>query len=158
MGDLASSSSVAELARNVHVEEGIQVVETDASKVAAHQEYAEALSLASRKSESAWNRRRCRPQKVLTVAAILVALMLVVGAIYLHLKQKHHLGRLHFHSKNRVVQPEQLEFDGITVITEAGVGECQRGLLSHPRRLLLQGFKFMFEMRAILFLFVSSVD
>lgn len=136
MGDLASSSSVAELARNVHVEGEIQVVETDASKVAVHQEYAEALSLADRTSESDWNRKRCRPQKVLTVAAILVALLLVVGAIYLHLKQKHRLGRLHFHSKDRVFQAEGQEFDGIPVVTEAGVGECQRGLLSRSRSLL----------------------
>ncbi|KAH8316746.1 hypothetical protein KR074_002002 [Drosophila pseudoananassae] len=123
MGDLASSSSVAELAKHEDVEEEIEIVkvETEASKVAAHQEYAEALSLSGRRSESVWNRRRFRPRKVLTVAAILVALMLVVGAIYLHLQQKHHLGRLNFHSKDNVPQSEELELDGITLITEAGV-------------------------------------
>lgn len=37
---------------------------------------------------------KCSIGKLLSTAAILVALLLVVGAIYMHVMQKHHLGRL----------------------------------------------------------------
>jgi len=98
-------------------------VETDESKVVEHQEYAEALSMSgeSRKRKR-WTRRSCCTRQVLSTGAIFIALLLIIGAIYMHLRQKHHLGRLHINLKDRG-QVEVLEED-FPMVTAAGVGEC----------------------------------
>ncbi|KAH8270299.1 hypothetical protein KR018_006860 [Drosophila ironensis] len=128
MDQATSSSSVLQLAQadeldNDELREEL-VAETEASKVAEHQEFAEALSLSGRRYKSPWNRRRCRPQQVLSVTAILIALLLIVGAIYMHLRQKHHLGRLHVPSnKNHHAASleAEVEEDAQLVIAEGGV-------------------------------------
>ncbi|EDX09510.1 uncharacterized protein LOC6737078 isoform X1 [Drosophila simulans] len=109
------SSSVAELAK--YSEDN---VETDESKVVEHQEYAEALSMSgeSRKRKR-WTRRSCCTRQVLSTGAIFIALLLIIGAIYMHLRQKHHLGRLHINLKDRG-QVEVLEED-FPMVTVAGV-------------------------------------
>ncbi|XP_039486572.1 uncharacterized protein LOC120448573 isoform X3 [Drosophila santomea] len=90
------SSSVAELANYS------EDVETDEAKLAEHQEYAEALSMSGeRRKRKRWTRRSCCTRQVLSVGAIFIALLLIIGAIYLHLRQKHHLGRLHINLKDR---------------------------------------------------------
>ncbi|XP_017043408.1 uncharacterized protein LOC108089568 isoform X2 [Drosophila ficusphila] len=89
-----SSSSVAELSKNV------EDIETDPAKVAEHQEYAEALSMSERNGKRRWNQTFLQTRNVLSVVAILIALLLIIGAIYMHLRQKHHLGRLHLNRKD----------------------------------------------------------
>uniref|UniRef100_A0A6P4E6Q9 lysozyme n=1 Tax=Drosophila rhopaloa TaxID=1041015 RepID=A0A6P4E6Q9_DRORH len=101
-----TSSSVAELAQNG---EGF---ETDASKVAEHQEYADALSMSGRGRKRIWSRRSCDVRKVISVGAIFIALLLVIGAIYMHLNQKHRLGRLNIPPKKN---------EDFNVVTAAGV-------------------------------------
>ncbi|XP_017128576.1 uncharacterized protein LOC108146861 isoform X1 [Drosophila elegans] len=90
-----TSSSMAELAQNG------EEMETDASKVPVHQEYAEALSISGRSGKRRWSKRWCRAREVLSVGAIFIALLLIIGAIYMHLRQKHRLGRLHITLKDR---------------------------------------------------------
>ncbi|XP_017009563.2 uncharacterized protein [Drosophila takahashii] len=110
------TSSVAELAKNS------EDIETDASKVADHQEYAEALSMSGQsRSKRRWNRRSCCTREVLSVAAICIALLLIIGAIYMHLRQKHHLGRLHINLKDRG-RLDALEED-FPVVTASGVAD-----------------------------------
>ncbi|XP_043950864.1 uncharacterized protein LOC108028663 isoform X2 [Drosophila biarmipes] len=115
------SSSVAELARNS------EDVEAEASKVADHQEYAEALSMSGRSCDRRrWNRRSCCTRQVLSGGAIFIALLLVIGAIYMHLRQKHHLGRLHINLKDRG-RLDVLEED-FPVVTAAAVDNFISGL------------------------------
>ncbi|KQS43335.1 uncharacterized protein LOC6543873 isoform X2 [Drosophila erecta] len=112
-----SSSSVAELAQNSGD------VELDEDKLAEHQEYAEALSMSgeSRKRKR-WTRRSCCTRQILSAGAIFIALLLIIGAIYMHLRQKHHLGRLHIILKDRD-RVEVLD-ENFPVATAAAVGEC----------------------------------
>ncbi|XP_016924775.3 uncharacterized protein [Drosophila suzukii] len=111
---MEQSSSVAELAKNS------EDIETDATKVADHQEYAEALSMSGRsRTKRRWNRRTCCTREFLSGGAIFIALLLVIGAIYMHLRQKHHLGRLHINLKDRG-RLDVLEED-FPVVTAAAV-------------------------------------
>nr|XP_016924776.1 uncharacterized protein LOC108005894 isoform X2 [Drosophila suzukii] len=118
---MEQSSSVAELAKNS------EDIETDVSKVADHQEYAEALSMSGRsRTKRRWNRRTCCTREVLSGGAIFIALLLVIGAIYMHLRQKHHLGRLHINLKDRG-RLDVLEED-FPVVTVAAVDNFISGL------------------------------
>ncbi|KAH8379955.1 hypothetical protein KR009_008213 [Drosophila setifemur] len=124
--DQASNSSVVELANHG---QGVDVeteMETDASKVAEHQEYADALSVSGSRSrrQGRWNRRSCSTRKLISVCAIFFALMLIVGAIFLHLRQKHHLGRLHTHLKHHRSRLEE-ENAGLSLVTAPGVASTQ---------------------------------
>ncbi|XP_016924777.3 uncharacterized protein [Drosophila suzukii] len=113
---MEQSSSVAELAKNS------EDIETDATKVADHQEYAEALSMSGRsRTKRRWNRRTCCTREFLSGGAIFIALLLVIGAIYMHLRQKHHLGRLHINLKDRG-RLDVLEED-FPVVTAAAVAD-----------------------------------
>ncbi|XP_017021115.1 uncharacterized protein [Drosophila kikkawai] len=101
--DPSSSRSVLQLAEEADPETGTVMeteMETDASKMAEHRGYAEALSLSGRSNKRRLNRRSCGTGQILTASAIFFALMLIVGAIFMHLKHKHHLGRLHIHLRD----------------------------------------------------------
>ncbi|XP_017071500.1 uncharacterized protein LOC108108104 isoform X2 [Drosophila eugracilis] len=115
---MEQTSSVAELAKN------IEDLETDASRVADHQEYAEALSMSGRaRPNGRWSRKSCCTRQVLSAGAIFIALLLVIGAIYMHLRQKTHLGRLH-------INPERVDAleEDFPVVTAAGVDNFISGL------------------------------
>ncbi|XP_043648835.1 uncharacterized protein LOC122617170 isoform X1 [Drosophila teissieri] len=113
------SSSVAELAKYS------EDVEADESKLAEHQEYAEALSMSGEgRKRKRWTRRSCCTRQVLSVGAIFIALLLIIGAIYMHLRQKHHLGRMHINLKDRD-QVEVLAED-FPVVTAAAVAAQTR--------------------------------
>ncbi|KAH8297739.1 hypothetical protein KR054_007569 [Drosophila jambulina] len=99
--DPSSSRSALELAEEADPETGtVMEAETDASRVAEHRGYAEALSLSGRSNKRRLNRRSCGTGQILTASAIFFALMLIVGAIFMHLRHKHHLGRLHIHLRD----------------------------------------------------------
>lgn len=122
--DPSSTSSVLELAGKADLQTRAEMeteTETDASKVAEHQGYAEALSLFARSSNRRSNRRSCSTSKILSASAIFFALMLVVGAIFMHLRHKHHLGRLHTHLRDHA--------EHLPLVAAAGVGELAQGPL-----------------------------
>ncbi|KAH8255214.1 hypothetical protein KR038_006044 [Drosophila bunnanda] len=99
--DPSSSRSALELAEEADPETGtVMGTETDASRVAEHRGYAEALSLSGRSNKRRSNRKSCGTGRILTASAIFFALMLIVGAIFMHLRHKHHLGRLHIHLRD----------------------------------------------------------
>ncbi|EDW69231.1 uncharacterized protein [Drosophila virilis] len=72
---------------------------------------------------------KCRIKKLLSSAAIFVALLLIAGAIYMHLKQKNHLGRLNIAlaTKENNVSEVILPFE---VVTAPGVAALGSPLLS----------------------------
>ncbi|KAH8322910.1 hypothetical protein KR059_010317 [Drosophila kikkawai] len=126
--DPSSSRSVLELAEEADPETGTVMeteMETDASKVAEHRGYAEALSLSGRSNKRRLNRRSCGTGQILTASAIFFALMLIVGAIFMHLKHKHHLGRLHIHLRDHA--------EHLPLVAAAGVGDQPPPLFAPPR-------------------------
>ncbi|XP_034658163.1 uncharacterized protein LOC117894946 isoform X2 [Drosophila subobscura] len=109
--DRTSSSSVAELGAG----------DVEGSKVAAHQEYAEVLSLARHRRKRRWNIRSWSTLDLLSVAAVVIALLLILGAIYMHLKQRPHLGRLHIARKEKGKELVDTEALPISLDVAAGV-------------------------------------
>ncbi|EDW73437.2 uncharacterized protein Dwil_GK16648 [Drosophila willistoni] len=96
------------------------VEDTEAAE-AAHHQYAEALSLSSQRNSSHrphWQKQKHTIRNFLSLGAILLALMLIIGAIYLHLRQKHHLGRLsHNYSNHQQDYENQHHMDAASTET-----------------------------------------
>ncbi|XP_022216815.2 uncharacterized protein LOC111070517 isoform X2 [Drosophila obscura] len=114
--DRTSSSSVAELG----------AADGAGAKVADHQDYAEALSLASRRRKRRWNIRSCSTLDLLSVAAVVLALLLILGAIYMHLKQRSHLGRLHIPRREK--GKELLDAKALSISLDVAAGVAAQSI------------------------------
>ncbi|XP_026845617.1 uncharacterized protein LOC6595953 isoform X2 [Drosophila persimilis] len=122
--DPTSSSSVAELGEGDGAAGGAKAT------VTAHQEYAEALSLSSQPRKRRWNIRSCSwsTLDLLTVAAIVTALLLILGAIYMHLKQRPHLGRLHITRKEKEKELVAVDTESLPVSLDVAAGVAAQSI------------------------------
>ncbi|XP_049315211.1 uncharacterized protein LOC105227143 [Bactrocera dorsalis] len=112
------------------------VIPTAAGDGAATQSSPKDVNLHKRISQMNWSR-------ICTVSSLIVAFLLISGSIYLHLRQKPHLGRLHHGTK-----PE----DGSPGVASAGV-EDNTPIAQHPP---VAGRLFVHEPTSVIFTKISS--
>nr|XP_036220825.1 uncharacterized protein LOC106626589 [Bactrocera oleae] len=97
-GSLAMNTKNADL-NGVRLEAGANAgaaIPTTGGDGAATRNYSKGDNQHNRISEMKWPR-------ICTVSSLIVAFLLISGSIYLHLRQKSHLGRLHHETKSRIL-------------------------------------------------------